>query len=89
MRQADGSARTKEGLSEGHPHTDQYLNFESNHALGHKKSVVRTLMHRVNCTCVVSDEKEKEEEEIEHVKAALTMNDNPAWMLVKENGERN
>ena len=46
-------------------------------------------MHRVNCTCVVSDEKEKEEEEIEHVKAALTMNDYPAWMLVKENGERN
>ena len=42
-------------------------------------------MHRANC--IVSDEKEREEE-IDHVKAALTMNDYPAWMLVKENGER-
>ena len=42
-------------------------------------------MYRANC--IVSDKKEREEE-IEHVKAALTMNDYPAWMLVKENGER-
>ena len=42
-------------------------------------------MHRANC--IVSDEKEKEEE-IDHNMAALTMNDYPAWMLVKENGER-
>ena len=37
--------------------------------------------------CIVSDEKEREEE-IDHIKATLTMNDYPAWMLVKENGER-
>ena len=42
-------------------------------------------MHRANC--IVSNEKEKEEE-IDHNMAALTMNDYPAWMLVKENGER-
>ena len=66
-------------------HTDRYLSFESNHALEHsKKSVVRILMHRANY--IVSDEERGEE--IEHVKAALKMNDYPAWMLVKKNGER-
>ena len=83
VRQADGSVRTK--VYRKDTHTDQYLNLKSNHALKHKKSIVHTLMHRANC--IVSDEKEKEEE-IDHIKAALTMNNYPAWMLVKENGER-
>ena len=72
VRQADGSVRTKVYRKDTHT------------ALEHKKSV-RTLMQRTNC--IVSDEKEKEEE-IDHIKSALTMNDNPAWMLVKEKGER-
>ena len=37
--------------------------------------------------CIVSDEKEREQE-IDHIKAALTMNNYPAWMLLKENGKR-
>ena len=78
VRQADGSVRTK--VYRKDTHTDQYLNFESNHALKHKKSVVRTLMHRASC--IVSDEKEREEE-IDRIKAALTMNDYPAWTLVE------
>ena len=50
-----------------------------------KKRVVRTLLHQAKG--IVSNEKEREEE-IDHIKAALTKNDYPAWMLVKENGER-
>ena len=82
VRQADGSVRTK--VYRKDTHMDQYLNFECNHALEHKKSVVGTLMHRANW--IVSNE--EREEEIDLIKAALTMNDYPAWMLVKENGER-
>ena len=45
--------------------------------------IVGALMHRANY--IVSDEKEKEEEN-DQIKAALTMNDYPAWMLGETKG---
>ena len=45
--------------------------------------IVGALMHRANY--IVSDEKEKEEEN-DKIKAALTMNDYPAWMLGETKG---
>ncbi len=59
-------------------HTDQYLNWESNHHLDHKRSVVRTLLNRAETH--VSDPKDKESE-INHVRTVLKANGYKDWVL--------
>ncbi|XP_068750936.1 uncharacterized protein [Montipora capricornis] len=59
-------------------HTDQYLNWESNHPLEHKMSVVCTLFHRAN---TVPSHPEDTKAELEHVKAALKDCGYPEWAL--------
>ena len=56
----DGSIKTKVYCKE--THMDQYLQFNINHPLEHKKGVVKTLMHRVDTT--MSDEKDRIEEKV-------------------------
>jgi hypothetical protein len=72
----DGSVKTKVFRKE--THTDQYLSFNSNHPLEHKRGVVRTLMHRANT--VVSDAKDREQEK-SHIQEALRMNGYPEWVI--------
>ena len=59
-------------------HMDQYLNFESNHLLEHKRRVVRTPMNRTDR--LVSDETELGWGK-EHIRKALQVNGYPDWML--------
>jgi len=59
-------------------HTDQYLQFSSSHHLDHKRSVVRTLLHRADA--LVTDPQDKERE-VEHVKNTLRCKGYHEWMF--------
>ena len=59
-------------------HTDQYLNWESNHYLEHKQSVVRTLLRRAEK--VVSREEDRKTE-VKHVKKVLKVNGDKGWIF--------
>ena len=59
-------------------HTDQYLNFHSQHHLHHKLGVVRTLMDRMEN--VVTEEADKREEEL-RIRNALADCGYPKWAL--------
>ena len=60
-------------------HTDKYLDFESNHPLQQKFSVMQTLLHRADRLC----SNENKLEEIRNVKAALRKNGYPKSIVNK------
>jgi len=63
-------------------HTDQYLGFESHHPLEHKRSVVRTLLHRAKTVVTTPEDQHSEQS---HVKKALKANGYPPWALTIPN----
>ena len=64
--ESDGSISMK--VFRKDTHTDQYLNFSSNHPLEHRRGVVRTLVNRTDR--LLSDETELGREK-EHIRKAL------------------
>lgn len=76
--QEDGSLKIK--IYRKPTHTDQYLNFQSNHPIQHKLGVIQTLHHRADS--IISDQEDKEEEK-SHVNSALQKCGYPKWAFDK------
>ncbi|XP_066279172.1 uncharacterized protein [Branchiostoma lanceolatum] len=76
--QEDRSIRVK--IYRKPTHTDQYLNFQSDHPLDHKLGVIRTLFHRAET--IITDPKDLEEEKV-HITHALKKCGYPTWAVDK------
>ena len=83
MKNEDGSLKVT--IYRKPTHTDQYLNFSSNHPIQHKRSVVNTLLHRAEH--VITDEEDREEEK-KYVREALAKCGYPKWMLDRKTGDQ-
>ena len=76
IRQEDGSIKTR--VYRKPTHTNQYLNWNSNHPTEHKLGVVRTLQYRAKCITSDPDDLETELQEVEN---ALKVCDYPQWSI--------
>ncbi len=66
-------------------HTDQYLDFTSNHHIRQKTGIIRTFTDRIDKIVTKEDERKREEE---HAKKALARCGYPGWVLNKSKTKR-
>ena len=59
-------------------HTDQYLNFNSNHHISQKLGIISTMRHRIN-TLITTNEGKMDEER--RLKKMMRINNYPKWTL--------
>ena len=78
IRKTDGSVKLL--IYRKKTHTDQYLNFSSQHPLHQKLGVIRTLLDRMEC--IVTEEADKLEEE-RKIRSALAQCGYPKWSIDK------
>ena len=83
VRKEDGSVKLL--VYRKKTHTDQYLNFKSQHPLHHKLGVIRTLMDRMEN--VVTEEADKQEEE-QKIRSALAECCYPKWTFDRVKQQR-
>ncbi|XP_072028445.1 uncharacterized protein [Amphiura filiformis] len=76
VRKQDGSIKLL--IYRKKTHTDQYLNFESQHPLHQKLGVIRTLIDRMDS--IVTEEEDKKEEE-KKIRTALQNCGYPRWAM--------
>ena len=76
VRQPDGSIQVR--IYRKATHTDQYLNFGSNHPLQHKIGVINTLLYRAK---TVITEEEEIAKEVDHITKALQKCHYPQWAI--------
>ncbi len=62
-------------------HTDQYLDFNSNHHIKQKIGIINTFEHRINELVTEEEDKQKE---LRHVKKALKRCGHPNWSLNRD-----
>ena len=61
-------------------HTNQYLQWDSHHAISNKYSVISTLFHKAKDACAT---KEQLEEEHTHIQKVLTSCKYPGWAIIR------
>ena len=76
--EADGTLTTK--VYRKPTHTDQYLQWDSNHNLASKYSVINTLTHRARTLCSTP---ESINQELEHLEKVLIGCKYPRWAIKK------
>ena len=76
--ETDGTLTTK--VYRKPTHTDQYLQWDSNHNLASKYSVINTFTHRAKTLCSTPD---STKQELEHLEKALMGCKCPRWAIQK------
>ena len=83
-RKMDGT--TKISIYRKPTHTDQYLDWNSNHHISQKAGIFKTFQHRIDT--LITEEEDKETER-KHVKKALKRCGHPNWTMNRKERPKN